>query len=233
MAARENLNGAVNLPVAPNDGVQLAVARFLGEVLAVIIQKLAFFAFFLCARVFLFPLLFFAGGKNTQRKRARAARHKALFPVVRGLFLFVLAGIFGIFCAHAHHVLHHFRRVHIAVFHHAGKAVFHRLQVFARDSELLHDVIQRLDAQLARTGKAIALVFHFAVLHTLHEHNGRAFFAFVTKHSSRFLSGPQQGPLQNRIFTAAVRKTGCMPKRTCKDGCPQGPGRSGRAGCRR
>ena len=93
--------------------------------------------------------------------------------------------------AHTHHVLHHFRRVHVAIFHHAGKAVLHGLQIFTGDAELLHDIVQRLDAKLARAGKAVAFIFHFAVLHALHEHDGRAFLTFVTKHSSGFLSGPK------------------------------------------
>ena len=195
LAAREYLDGAVYLPVAPDNCVQPAVACLLCEVLAVIIQKFAFFALFLRARVFLFAVLFFAGGKYPQREGARAARHKALFPAavaVRALILFVLAGILAVGGAHAHHVLHHFRGVHVAALHHAGKAVLHGLQIFAGDAELLHDIVQRLNARAcARAGKAVAFIFHFAVLHALHEHDGRAFLTFVTKHSSGFLSGPK------------------------------------------
>ena len=178
LAAGKDLDGAVNFPVAAHDAVQLSVPRLAGEVLAVIVQKLAFLAavvltlYFLLRRFFRFP----AAAENTEGERCVAAGRKIAVTAFVRIVVRRFIPVRIVLRRHHSKLLHHGGGVHISVFHHAGEAFFHGLQIHG------------LDAKLPRTRKAVALAFRLARLQLLYKNNGGAFFASNTKHSDYFLS---------------------------------------------
>ena len=190
LAAGKDLDGAVNFPVAAHDAVQLSVPRLAGEVLAVIVQKLAFLAavvltlYFLLRRFFRFP----AAAENTEGERCVAAGRKIAVAAFVRIVVRRFIPVRIVLRRHHPKLLHHGGGVHISVFHHAGEAFFHSLQILIGDTELFHNIVHGLDAKLPRTRKAVALAFRLARLQLLYKNNGGAFFASNTKHSDYFLS---------------------------------------------
>ena len=136
-AAGQNLHHTLNLALAADDGIQLAVSRLHGEVGAVRCNVLTL-RFVEVLLLFLVIRLAFAGCRlcavtvcvHTEltqqfgRERHRAARLKA--------------AVVG----HRHQIVHAFG---------------HRLQLLLRDAHFLHNIIHRLNAELFCADKAVAL----------------------------------------------------------------------------
>ena len=143
LAAAQDLDGAVNFPVPPDDVIQLALLRLAGQVLAIGIQKFA------AGRLFAVPagLFISLGGLlrtavHAQREGRAGAGHQVLVPIV------VLPRL-----AHVHH---HRERIHGAgavaqLLHHVFHPVLHVVHVLVRHAELLHQVLHGLDVQFAGT----------------------------------------------------------------------------------
>ena len=183
LAAAQNLDGAVDLTVAADDVVQPDLTRLAGQVLAVGVQKFAAGRLFAALAGLFVPL----GGVllpavHAQRERCTGAGHEVFVPILAALRL--------------PHVHHHGERIAGAVaqlLHHVFHPVFHVVHVLVRHAELLHQILHRLDVQLAGTMQTVPLVFHLAVLHPLDEDDGRTLLASNADHSSSFRSYPFTG----------------------------------------
>ena len=175
LAAAQDLDGAVDLPVAADDIIQLPLPGFAGQVLAVGIQKLAAGRLFLIFARLLFVFAVLGTAVHPQREGGAGAGHKVavLLALVR--------------LAHAHH---HGEGVHIAhvphLLHHVFHPVFHGIHVLVGHAELLHQIIDRFDVHLPGTVQAVPLVFHLAIFHPLDKNNGRPLLASNADHCSSF-----------------------------------------------
>src|SRR5699024_183904 len=165
--------GPVDLPVPPDDVVQLAVPGLAGQVFAVGVQVLA------AGR--LFAVLAVLGGRlaavlapllpgDAQGEGGVAAGGEAVLIPAVAVVLHLHQGGKGV--APLAHLLHH-----------AVHPVFHIVHVLFGHTELLHQIVHRLDVQLAGAVQAVALLLHLAVLHPLDEDNGRSFLASTTDHT--------------------------------------------------
>ena len=168
LAAAEDLDGTVDLPVAADDAVGLAVPGFLGQVFAVSVQELAPGGFLPPV----FPLLALfaarARGAGAEGEGGRTARHK----IVLGRFLGRIlpgggqrAGLGGFLQEGAHAFLHIF-------------------QVLIGHAELFHQIVDRLDMQRPGAGQAVAFLQGLAVFNALHKDDCGTFFAAYTKHGT-------------------------------------------------
>ena len=175
LAAAQDLDGAVDLPVAADDIIQLPLPGFAGQILAVGIQKLAAGRLFVVFARLLFVFAVLGTAVHPQREGGAGAGHKVavLFALVR--------------LAHAHH---HGEGVHVAhvphLLHHVFHPVFHGIHVLVGHAELLHQIIDRLDVHLPGTVQAVPLVFHLAIFHPLDKNNGRPLLASNADHCSSF-----------------------------------------------
>ena len=175
LAAAQDLDGAVDLPVAADDIIQLSLPGFAGQVLAVGIQKLAAGRLFLIFARLLFVFTVLGTAVHPQREGGAGAGHKVavLLALVR--------------LAHAHH---HGEGVHAAhvphLLHHVFHPVFHGIHVLIRHAKLLHQIIDRFDVHLPGTVQAVPLVFHLAIFHPLDKNNGRPLLASNADHCSSF-----------------------------------------------
>ena len=172
LAAGQNLDGPVDLPVPPDDVVQLAGLGLGGQILTVGVQVFA-------AGRLLAALAVFAVGRDralslackVQGEGGVAARHKA---VVFALSVPVLL--------HSHHHGQGIGAVaHLP--HQIVHPLFHVVHILVGHPQLLHHVLYRLDVQFTGTAQAIALLFHLAVLHPLDEDDRRPLFASNASHS--------------------------------------------------
>ena len=151
LAAAQDLDGAVDLPVAADDIIQLPLPGFAGQVLAVGIQKLA------AGRLFCrFLPAFFSFLSVLGDRRSPPSGKVALEPGTRSPSSSLWSGWpmpiimeKGFMVAHVPHLLHH-------VFH----PVFHGIHVLVGHAKLLHQIIDRLDVHLPGTVQAVPLVFH-------------------------------------------------------------------------
>ena len=175
LAAAQDLDGAVDLPVAADDIIQLPLPGFAGQVLAVGIQKLAAGRLFVVFARLLFVFTVLGTAVHPQREGGAGAGHKVavLFALVR--------------LAHAHH---HGEGVHVAhiphLLHHVFHPVFHGIHVLVRHAKLLHQIIDRFDVHLPGTVQTVPLVFHLAIFHPLDKNNGRPLLASNADHCSSF-----------------------------------------------
>ena len=176
LAAAQDLDGAVDLAVAADDVIQLSFPGLAGQVFAVIVQEFA------AGR--LFPVLFvgiavafllFTSGK-AHREGRTAAGDQIFVPRIR----------VGILISLPHH---HCERISAVfqLFHRTFHAVFHVIEILIRHSELLHQILHRLDVQFPGAVQAIAFLLHLAALHPLDEDDGRTLLASSTDHSSSLL----------------------------------------------
>ena len=168
LAAAQNLDGAVNFAVAPDDAVGLAVPCLLGQVFAVGFQKFAAGGFIFFA--FALGVVLLARAEAEGEHRA-AAGDKILLRVV------LVGGVL-------HRAAHQGRKCagFGSLLQEAAQTLLHIFKVLVGHTELFHQVIDRLDMHFLGAGQAIALLRGLAVLHTLDKNNGRAFFTFDTKH---------------------------------------------------
>ena len=175
LAAAQDLDGAVDLPVAADDIIQLPLPGFAGQVLAVGIQKLAAGRLFVIFARLLLIFSVLGTAVHPQREGGAGAGHKVaiLFALVR--------------LAHAHH---HGEGVHVAhvphLLHHVFHPVFHGIHVLVGHAKLLHQIIDRFDVHLPGTVQAVPLVFHLAIFHPLDKNNGRPLLASNADHCSSF-----------------------------------------------
>ena len=171
LAAAQDLDGAVDLAVAADDAVSLAVPGLLGQVLAVGLEEFAAGGTLLFAVFGLAVLGLALAGTEAEGKHRAAARDKI---VLRGG---VIAGL-GLLAAH-----HGGKHTGVgSLLQEAAHPLLHIFQILIRHAELLHQVIHRLDVHGAGTGQAVALLNGLAVFKPLHKDNGGAFLAFNTKH---------------------------------------------------
>ena len=174
LAAAQNLDGAVDLPVPADDVVDLARPGLLGQVLAVGVQELAAGGLFIPRAA---GVLFLLLAREAQREGGVAPGGEALGVVG---FL-VLAGL-----AHPHHHGEGVGPLAAHLFQHIFHPVFHVVHVLLGHPELLHQVFHRFDVQLPGAAQAVALLLHLAIgIHPLDKDNGRTLFASNTDH--RFL----------------------------------------------
>ena len=123
LPAAEDLDGAVNFPVAAHDVVDAAVPGLLGQVLAVAVQEFAV-VFLVLAAVFGGGLFvgILALGAGAEGEHRAAAGHKLLVVVTDGHHGAVLAGFLQ----------------------EAGHALLHIFQVLVRHAETLHQIVHRV-----------------------------------------------------------------------------------------
>ena len=184
LAAAQDLDGAVDLPVTADDLIQAALPGFAGQILTIGVQELAAGLFALFAAVSLggLPAGLLRSIRDPQGEGGAGAGHQVL-AILSLRAVRVLSGQ-----AHVHH---HGQGVCVPQFlHHALHPVFHVVQVLLRHPELLHQIVHRLDMQLPGAVQAEALLLHLAVLHPLDEDDRRAFFASNTNHSVPSLLPP-------------------------------------------
>jgi hypothetical protein len=171
LAAVEDLDDALGLDLAADDLVELALARLLRQILAVGVENLRFlffwpFGFSWRSARSVFSLLGF--GRHVVVLRLvveelveeREGRRLAVLLVVVAVLVLVLV----------HHAVE--RLVHLAV---------EILEIVVRDAHALHDVVDGLDAELARALEAEALVDRLAVLDLRDEDDGYILFASGAK----------------------------------------------------
>ena len=183
LAAAEDLNGAVDLRVPADDGVQLACPGLAGQVLAVVGEELALLGLAVTLlALFAFLVLFLLAAAKAEGKHRAAAGGEAVLAVLAVLFVPVRC-----FHRHGEHPLRHLA-VLAHFLHEVVHALLHALQVLVRHAEALHHIVQRLDVQLTGTGEAIALVLGLVALHPLDEYDRLSFFASGTQHGIPLLS---------------------------------------------
>ena len=183
LAAAQDLDGAVNLAVAADDIIQLALPRFAGQVFAVGIQKLALGRLFAVFAVGLFFAVLLLRAGKAQREGGIAARYKILVHVLR-------IGILAV----AGHIHQHGKGVGIAqLLHHALHAVFHVIQILFRHPELFHQIVHGLDVQFPGTVQTVPLLLHLTILHPLDKDDRRTLLASNTDHSSSLSPLLQKG----------------------------------------
>ena len=174
LAAAQNLDGAVNFAVAPDDIIQLALPRLAGQVFAVGIQKLALGRLFAVFAVGLFFAVLLLRAGKAQREGGIAAGYKILVHVLR----------IGILAA-AGHIHQHGKRVGVAqLLHHALHAVFHVIQILFRHPELFHQIVHGFDVQFPGTVQTVPFLLHLTILHPLDKDDRRTLLASNTDHSS-------------------------------------------------
>ena len=180
LAAAEDLNGAVDLRVPADDGVQLARLGLAGQVLAVVGEELALLGLAVALfALFALLILFFLAAAEAERKHRAAAGGKAI--------LAVLPVAVRLFRRHGEHPLGHLA-VLAHFLHEVVHALLHALQILVGHAEALHHIVQRFDVQLTSTGEAIALILGLAALHPLDEYDRLSFFASGTQHGIPLLS---------------------------------------------
>ena len=162
LAAAEDLDGAVNFPVAADDVVDAAFPGFLGQVFTVIVQELAllFFVPAMLAGLVVGARLGLGAGAEGEHRASAGDKLLRFAAVLRG----------------------HHGTVLGSFLQEAGHALLHVFQVLIRHAEALHQIIHRLNMHFPRAGQAVAFLDGFAVLHTLDKHHGGSFFTTDTKH---------------------------------------------------
>ena len=184
LAARQDLDGAVDLLLAADHAVHLAVARLPRQILAVIVEELALFptvvlTFRLLA---LFLILPAPSAENTEWEGSAAARLEIAFLGLVVRLLIVGQGPAG-------HPPPYFVHIDVAAFHQAGKVLLHRFELLVGNAELFHQIVQRLDAHFSRAGQAVPLAFGLTRLIFLHKNDRRTLFASDTDHIVAVPSG--------------------------------------------
>ena len=213
LAAVEDLNDALDLLGAADDGVELAVAGALGEVDAVVVEILFLLIGLALARVAGLAArgaallgLFHGGAAAEQAVEERERRGLAALLVVLAVALGQVAHLLG-----AAEGLHHL--------------VVQSLEIVRADAHALHHVLHLRQPELRRTLEAEALIDRLVLLiRTGDEHHGHILLASGTK--SRLHSFP---PLTNRDFyRIRDRKSspaGCARRKSAAVGtAPPSPG---------
>ena len=182
----QDLDGAVDLTVPPDDVVEPALPRFGSQVLAVGVEVLAAGLLFVLPALAALAVLGILAAlgvlavlpHDAQREGGVAPRGEAVVPVV--VLVHVHQGGEGVGHGLRPHLLQH-----------AVHPVFHAVHILFGHAQLLHHILHRLDVQLAGAVQTVALLLHLAILHPLDEDDGRPFFASNADHKvPPFISKP-------------------------------------------
>ena len=171
LAAVQDLHHPLNLLLAADDGVQLAVTGALAQVDAVIVQELALLVLF-AARGLLYGAA--AALTGLLRRGIAAVVEQAVQERERG----GLAALLVVLILAALRQVVHLLRAAEGLHH----LVVDVLQILRRDAHALHHVLHLGQTQLGGAFQAQALVDHLVFLvHPGDEHNGHVFLASGTK----------------------------------------------------